>query len=175
MVLTKAPRGIEDDAQRVRPFHEPRRQLRVVGGNRAGADDDGVAERTQPVHMAHVLLAGHPARLSRVRGDEPVEALAEMTDRQRARRRRAADWQVQIDQRPAGIVGGDHRLPSTARLPDEQRSGVVGRHGAQVPALVQRETSGSSHFRQACGLGGGRDDKLPGCLEVGIHAVAGRL
>ena len=38
------------------PVDEPRRQLRIVGRDRAGADDDGVAERAHAVQVARCSL-----------------------------------------------------------------------------------------------------------------------
>ena len=92
------PAGVEDDAQRVGAGHVARGQLRVVGRHGAGADDHDVAERAHAMQVEDVLGAGHKLRLARVHRDETVEALAQVADRDRPRRRRAADRQVQVEQ-----------------------------------------------------------------------------
>jgi hypothetical protein len=76
----------------------PRGQLGVVRGDRAGADDHRVAQGAHAVQVLDVFLARDVLRFARVCGDEPVEALAEVTDRHRPRDGRAADGQVQIDE-----------------------------------------------------------------------------
>ena len=64
------------------------------------------------------------------RGDEAVEALAEMADGDRTGARGAADRQVEIDQRVLRMVGRQQQPPAVAGLPRQHRRRVVGR----VPA-----------------------------------------
>src|SRR6185436_11374569 len=113
------------------PADVPRGQLRIVGRNRAGADHDRVAKRAHAVQVADVLLAGHVLRLTGMRGDETVEALAEVADRDRPRDRGAADWQIEIDQRMRRIVGWEQNVPTGARAPADDRLTAVARDDEQ--------------------------------------------
>ena len=103
------PRRIENHPQRVGTRHMPRRQLRIVGRHGSGADDHRVAERAQPVQVHDVLVAGDELRVAGLRRDETVEALPEMADGDRARRRGAADRQVEVEDMSARIAGGQSR------------------------------------------------------------------
>ncbi len=110
VMLFEPARRIEDDAQRARAGDVTGRELRVVGGDRAGADDHGITQRTHAVHVQEILGTGDVLRLAGVGRDEPVEALAEMADRDRPGAGGAADRQIQIDRaddgrrRPAGAA-----------------------------------------------------------------------
>ena len=115
-----------------------RGQLRIVGRNRAGADDDRVAERAHAVKVQDVLFAGHVLRLAGVRGDESVEALAEMADRDRVGVGRAADRQVEIDQRAPRIVGRQQQLEAGVRTPRDHRVWMSRFDGAQTAVGAQR-------------------------------------
>ena len=69
-----APR-VEHDARRISTGHEPHRELRVVGLDRAGADHHGVEQRAHAMVMRHVLGSGDPARAAVDRGDPAIQAL----------------------------------------------------------------------------------------------------
>ena len=75
-----------------------RGQQRIVGRHRTGTHQDRVAQGTQPVHVDDVVAARDGLRVAGRRGDEAVEALAEVANRQRTRGRRAADGQIQAQQ-----------------------------------------------------------------------------
>ena len=114
-MLLEPARRIEDDAQRARAGDVTGRQLRVVGCDRAGADDDRVAQRTHAVHVQEVLGAGDVLRFAGVGRDEAVEALPEMADRDRAARWsrcRSADTDQRADggrPAPAGALPSRRR------------------------------------------------------------------
>ena len=125
--------------------------------------------------MAHVLLAGHPPRLARVRGDETVEALPKVADCQWACRRRAANRKVEIDQRPAWVFQRDRGLPSASWMPGQKRGRVIAWNRRQACALAQCKSNGMSLLQQTIRRACCSDDEPPRRVEVGIHAVAGRL
>ena len=125
VVLGQPPRRIEDDAQRVRAGHVARRQLRIVGRDRAGADDHGVAQRAHAVQVQDVLLAGDELRVAGVGGDEAVEALAEMADGDRPCRRGAGDRQVEIDERLSRVGRTAACIPACACAPRDDRLRVL--------------------------------------------------
>ena len=103
-----------------------RRQLRIIRGDRSGADDDRVRQRAHAMQVQDVFLSGDELRVAGVRGDETVEALAEMADRDRVLLRGAADRQIQVDQRVRGIVRRQEQFPAALGLPGKSRSGIVG-------------------------------------------------
>ena len=143
IVVGEPPRRIEDDAQRARPAHVPRRELRIVGRDRAGADDDRVAQRAHAVQVQDVLLAGDVLRFAGVRGDEAVEALAEVADRDRPRdawRCRSADRDRSA--RGAGRRPEQDELPAGARAPaDDRLAAVARRRPAARPHRPPAESS----------------------------------
>jgi glycosyltransferase 2 family protein len=49
--------GIDDHANRRRSWHRTCRQLRIIGGNRLGADDHGIHQCPQPVQVLPVFGA----------------------------------------------------------------------------------------------------------------------
>ena len=100
-----------------------RRELRVVGGHRAGADDDRVAQRAQAVQVHDVLVAGDELRVAGMGGDEAVEALsrwptvigrvdvAEQTGRYRFNSSARASFGASSDRHPPP---GDHARTASA-------------------------------------------------------------
>ena len=162
-MLAEPAHRIEHDAQRARPGDVARRQLRIVRGDRAGADDDRVAQRAHPVQVQDVFLAGDELRIAGVRGDEAVQALAEVADRDRAGRRGAADRQIQVDQRRALVVRRQEQLPAGLRAPGERRVGSSDRSGrtsasplrlrsanlSMAMSRVRSESDSSSAWRAA--------------------------
>ncbi len=137
IVILEPPHRIEHDAQRARPGHEPRRQLRVVGRDGSRADDDRVAQRAHAVQVQDVLSAGHILRFARVRRDEAVEALSEMPDRDR---RRVADGEIEIEQRMAWVVGRHGRRPSLVAAPEDDCSARV--RADELRVVIVRECKG---------------------------------
>lgn len=131
--------------------NEPRGELRIVGRDRAGADHDRVAQRAQPVHVEHVLLAGDPPRFAGVRGDEAVEAHAKVADGHWPGCGRAANGQIQIDKGTARIAGGQHGLPAGPRTPRDERVRIAGRHGPQFAIDAERKDRGLVRFRRLLG------------------------
>ena len=129
--LRQAPAGVEDDAQRVGACHVARGELRVVGRDRAGADDHDIAERAHAVQVEDVLGTGYKLRLARVHRDETVEALAQVADRDRFHRRRAANRQVQVEQTAGRIAGRKAGAPAAAGLPDDDCVRMPDRHASQ--------------------------------------------
>ena len=121
MLVAKAPAGIEDDPDRVGTRNKTRGELWIIGRHGAGANDHNVAQRTQTVDMQNVLVPRHPVRLAGVSRDEPIQALAEVTDRQGPRHGRAADRQVEFEKCSMGIVDRQRGLPSAPRAPDQPR------------------------------------------------------
>ena len=89
MIVAKAPRGIEHDAEGIRSFDEPRRQLRVVGPYGLGTDEDCVGERPHAMAMQQVSLAGDPAGVAVFGRNSTVEALPDMSDDEPAGVRKA--------------------------------------------------------------------------------------
>ncbi len=132
----EAAARIEHDAQRIRTRHPARGEARIVGGDGAGTDDDRIGQRTQPMQMIEVLLAGHERGLPRRRGDAAIEALAELRHHERACTARHAQRQVEFDERPRRIVGAIH-APALRRMPVE-RDAVRG----EVPRLARRAAAG---------------------------------
>ena len=61
-------------------------------------------------------------------GDEPVEALTEVSDRHRTGERRTADRQVKVDERMARVRGRQDELPSRAWTPLDRRVAVADGH-----------------------------------------------
>src|SRR5947207_12435474 len=100
------------------------REWRIDGSYGARADNDRVGQRAHAVQVQNVFLAGDVLRLAGVRGDEPVETLAEVTDRDGPGYRRAADRQVEIDERMARVVRRKHRHPAGAGTPRDHRIGM---------------------------------------------------
>jgi hypothetical protein len=52
--------GSEHDTQLIGPGNESGRQLRIVDGDRAGADNDGIGQRAEPMHVKDVFTTCHP-------------------------------------------------------------------------------------------------------------------
>ncbi len=88
----RQPAGrIEDHTDGIAARHQACRETRIVGSHCAGADDDGIAQGAQPMQMQDVLRTGDRNGIPRRRCDEPVEALAEVSDGDRPIGRRTAD------------------------------------------------------------------------------------
>ena len=168
--------GIDHHSQRAAAGHQPRGQLRIVDRHRARADHDGVAEGAQAVHVAEVLLAGHPARVAGVGRDEPVHALTEMSDRDRVRTGSAADRQVEIDHRARVGIRVEHRrrLPSAGCAPHEQRVGVVSANRSQLAVRIEREGRALCGVRELFGGGSRREQQRPHGVRVERGAAAAR-
>lgn len=139
---------IEDDAHRVVPGAGTHGQLRVVRDGGAGPDDHRVGERTQAVQMTPVLLPGDVVGVAGTRGDETVQALAEL-----------GESEVRTGQAQREVEVGEHlRLwrgvlppaPSAVRAPDKTRGlGVrLGPDGAQpLPGRCRVECSAATGHR----------------------------
>ena len=78
-----APR-IDHHPQGIGPRYEPRGQPRVVGEDGVRADHDRIAQGAEAMHVDDVFVAGDEEGLAAAGRDEPVEALREMADRERA-------------------------------------------------------------------------------------------
>ena len=115
MVAAKPPCRVEDHAQRVGTGDQARGELRIVGRDGSGADDDGVAQRAQAMQVEDVFLAGDPARFTGVGRDEAVEALAQVADGDRPAPGGAADGEIEIDERMARIVRRPGPVPIRRR------------------------------------------------------------
>lgn len=129
---------IEDHPPRVAALDVAHAELRVVGGDGAGADQHAIHQRPQTVQVDATLEAVDVVRGAVVGGDAPVETLAELGDRQPA----AASHQRQqaVEQLAAGggqfagaaVRGGasPHALPGAApRDPQTQRTAARHRGG----------------------------------------------
>ena len=161
------PAGVEDHPQRVGAGHVARGQLRIVGRDRAGADDHDVAERAHAVQVKDVLGAGDELRLARRHRDETVEALAEVADRHGLRRRRAADRQVQVEQSAGRIVRREARVPAAAGLPCDHGVGMPDRHAAQLPdGIVPGKGGGFAGVGQPIGVVGCREREAPRAIRA---------
>ena len=169
----KSPARIEHDAQRIRTGHVAGRELRIVGRHRTRADDDGVAECAHAVQMKDVLVAGDKLRLARVHRDKSVQALAEMTDRDRPRGRCAADGQIQIEQRVARVAGGQTRLPSGAGLPDNQRIRMAGGQCVELLIAAQGKCNGLDGAGQPVGAARGGQGEAPRAIRAPIVGSTG--
>ena len=157
---------IEDDPQRAWSGDEARGELRVVGGHRAGADDDRIAQGAQPMQVDDVVAPGDELRIAAVRGDEAIEALTEMPDREGPRQRRPAQRQVQIEDDVSRIARGHQRLPSRARAPRDHRGSVLG-HSLELPLRADRERGRLPRRREAVRLARRGDHGVP----RGVHAA----
>ena len=135
----QAPHGIDHDPQWIRALDLPGGELRIVSGHRARADDHRVTQRAQSMHVPQVLGAGHELRVAGGRGDEAVDALAQVPHRDRTRGRGTADRQIQVDERMTGIGGGHHKHPAMARLPLDQPRRFVEGHATQRTGVVEIE------------------------------------
>ena len=149
-----------------------RGQLRVVGRDRACPDHDGVTQRPHAVEMPDVFLARHVLRFPRMRGNEAVKALAEVSYRNRMRVGRAAHRQVQIDERVARIVDRQHRCPSEAWMPRDYGIAMPFRDRPKLCFVGEgkgrRVRGGLAH---ALRLAGGGQDDAPRFLGVPKCAV----
>jgi hypothetical protein len=111
--------------------------LRVIGRDGARADDHRIGQRAHPVQVQDVFVTSYELRLARMRRDEAVEALAQMTDRDRLDRGPAAKRQIQIHERVAGIVGRQERRPARAGMPGDDRIGMSCGLRPQLRILAQ--------------------------------------
>ena len=80
------------------------RKQRVVSCNGSCADDNRVAQGTQPVKVHDVFPAGHVLRFPGWHRNEAVETLTKVSDHNRAAAGRAADGEVQVEQSVARVV-----------------------------------------------------------------------
>jgi hypothetical protein len=105
------------------------------------------------MHVHQVVVAGHELRIAGMRGDETVEALAEVSDGHRTCGRGSADGEIQIEQCRSRVIGRKTRLPADARRPHERRiSCVDGRlsksglrvHGKCLRPLLRLEPFGQT-------------------------------
>lgn len=92
-------------------------QLGVVRDGGAGPDDHRVGQGAQPVEMAAVLLAGDIVGVAGAGGDESVQALTELSDRQP--RPGQAQREIAVDQEPGLRRGGLTPPPPAVRAPDQ--------------------------------------------------------
>src|SRR5262245_12565565 len=99
VVLAQPPHWIEHDAKRARSGHMTRRELRIIGGYRSGADHDGVRQGAHPVQVDDIFLSGDELRIAGVRGDETIDALTKMTDRDWMLLQGAADGKLEVQTR----------------------------------------------------------------------------
>jgi hypothetical protein len=172
--------GIENHSERVGAGYQPRRELRIVRRYRTGADDDDVAQRSHAMQVQDVLVARDELRLTSRHGDEPVQALAQVADRDRSRRRCAADRQIQIEQRAGCVLGRQARSPSHAGLPGDRRGRVPDRHSAQqsrlgVGAGVHRKRDKVAGFLETFGAAGCSQRETPGAICASLVGGAGWL
>jgi hypothetical protein len=70
--------GIDDHADRRRSRHRTRRQLRIIGSDRLGADDHGIHQCPQPVQVLPVFDTRDVICVTGPRGDEAVDALSQL-------------------------------------------------------------------------------------------------
>ena len=155
----------------LRPLDLPRRELGVVGGHRAGADDHRVRQRAHAVHVAQVLFAGHELRVTGVRGDEAVEALPEMADGDRVGGGAGANRQVEIDKRRLGRCRRQRAAPAGAGHPAHAGFAVAVSHPLQDLA-VEREADRrveALDFGRVCRQGAQQRPRL-----VGVAGHPGR-
>src|SRR6185436_4339363 len=117
--MLETARRVENHAQRTRPGHVPRRQLRIVGGDRPGADDDRIAECAQTVHVEEVFPPGYELLVAAMGRDEAIQALSQMTDGDWPRASGAAYREIQIDQGQPWIVVRQAGGPTRARAPSQ--------------------------------------------------------
>jgi len=169
---------IDHDPERVRSGDTARRELGIVGRHGAGADDDRVAQGTHAVHVHDVVAAGDELRVARRRRDEPVEALAEMADREGTHERRAADRQIEIQELGSRIARWQPGLPSGSRAPCENGVGAVGRQEAEAMGLVLTECTGTALPLEPVGQDARRAKQAPGgirCRPVLLEGCCRRL
>lgn len=95
----QAASRVEHDADRTGPGNESRRQPRIVGGDRARADDHGVVQSAQPVQVANVLAIVDEIRVAARRCDVTVDALSQVAEDPRTGSSREAQRQIEIDER----------------------------------------------------------------------------
>src|SRR5688572_25976089 len=86
-----------------------------------------------------VIVPGDELRVAGGRGDEPVETLAKVADRERTIHRRAADGKVEIQQFAPRVVGWQPALPSAPGLPRELRMGTVARKHLQSVVRFRKQ------------------------------------
>ena len=83
---------------------------------------DRVAQRAQPVHVPQVLVAGHVARVAGLGGDEAVETLPHVAERDRARRR----WRCRSAGRDRRAPGHHQRHhPPAQAVPSRARAATT--------------------------------------------------
>src|SRR5581483_2949722 len=70
--------AVEHDAQRVAPAGDPAGKLRIVGLDRADADDHRIHFVAQPMGRLSRCCAADPARIAARRGDLAVEGNSEL-------------------------------------------------------------------------------------------------
>lgn len=101
---------VQHDPHGVRSGDGADGEARVVVRDRPPADDDGVDEGAEAVEVPAILFAGDEACIAGPGGDEAVEALAELGDRERAAgvRQRCVDLR---ELRARGLVAGEQLSP----------------------------------------------------------------
>ena len=158
--------GIEDHAHRIAAGHQACGQTWIVGGHGAGTDDHGIAQRAQPMQVQDVLRTGNRDGISGWRGDEAIEALAQVTDGDGPGGRRTADRQVQLEQIAARITGRQCGLPPRCRIPAQHRRGIIRRDADELPRLGEREARRAVGIEAADRLGSSVGDG-PGIRRCG--------
>jgi hypothetical protein len=88
------------------------------------------------MHVEEIFGAGNPSGLAGVRGDEPVEALSEVSDGDRMSRGPTTNGEVELDQSGPAIPGIRMRLPTRAWVPRENRPGIPRGDGFKCPTTA---------------------------------------
>jgi hypothetical protein len=86
---------VENDSDWIRAFDVPHCQTRVVGGDRAGADDDGVDNGAKAMEPLDISRAGNVMGVALLCGNSTVEALSDLGDHEVGLE---LEWKVQLDQ-----------------------------------------------------------------------------
>ena len=92
------PPGIQHNPDGTRARNKSRRQLRIIGGDGSGADDNGLVQRAQPVQMPNILLIVDEFRVPARRCDIAIDTLPEVSEDLRPGCVGLALRQVQIDE-----------------------------------------------------------------------------
>jgi glycosyltransferase 2 family protein len=129
--------GIDDHADRRRSRHRTRRQLGIIGRDRLGTNDHGIRQRAQPVQVLPVLFARDVVGVTGPRGDETIDALSQLGDRDRWPR--SDQGSVSIEQRRIRPDRGPVRNPALQQLAPHigQVAGVMAH-----PVALCREVEG---------------------------------
>jgi len=88
---------VKNHTDGIAALHEAGGQLGIVFLDRHCADDHRVAQRAQTVEMQDVLRTSDMEGVARQGGDESVQALSEMSDRDRVVWPNSSDRQVEIE------------------------------------------------------------------------------